>query len=798
MTTTQEIAKLKPAQLKPNIELNKIEASLASQSQDPVTFIGQKRAKNALGFGLGMDFPGYNVYVMGESALGRFTLVNEQLSELAKTKETPHEWCYVNNFEDERCPQALMLSPGDGKGFCNDISALIDEIVDTFPAAFDNPSYQRRKKAFDRHFNQKYDNAIASVEKKAMEHGVVLYEEKGSITFAPVIDGKPIDDTQFANLPDDKRQYYFDLIDQLEEFLNEQLLELPGWKRELSEGLRKLRQETIEQAIRPLLKDLEHKYNAEIGILQFLKKMQDKLLEHIMLWLPEETENENKDEYDVKAMFVDEYMPNLLFHYDLSDGAPIIYEPNPTYQNIFGRIEYSSIQGSIFTNYRKIRTGALHKANGGYLVIEADKVMSNPYVWEALKLALQSHKLTMEPYHHDIGMVSSITLSPQPIPLDVKIILLGSRQLYYMMEEYDDEFNELFRVLADFEHEIHANDRAHHEFIQKILQYVEQIDIDEISPCAIARLLEFSFRQAEHQHKLSARFADVLELINEACYFSLQDECTVIKAEHVEEALQGKQYRTGQISESILDDIKEGHILIDTESLQIGKANGLTVLEIGDTRFGTPARISATVYAGANGIIDIEREVDLGKSIHSKGVMLLTGYLGNKYTQEFPLTVSANIALEQSYGHIDGDSASLGEVCALISAITQIPIDQSLAVTGSINQHGEVQAVGGVNEKIEGFFKLCKSRGLTKKQGVIIPKANHVNLVLSEEVATAVEQGAFNVFVVETVDQALELLMNHTAGEITRRGTYPKNTVNYIALQRLKNIADAVTGGEAE
>lgn len=497
-------------------------------------------------------------------------------------------------------------------------------------------------------------------------------------------------------------------------------------------------------------------------------------------------------------MFVDEYMPNVLIQYGLNDGAPIVYEANPSYQNIFGKIEYSSIQGSVFTNYRMLQAGALHKANGGYLVLDADKMMANPYVWEALKLALKSQKLTMESHQGEIGMVSSMTLTPQPIPLDVKVVLLGSRSLYYLMEEYDDEFNELFRVLADFEHYIGANERAHHDFVKKVQQHVENIDIDGINSSAIARLQEFSFRQAEHQSKFSARFADVLELINEASYYCLQDQKTVISAAHVEEALQGKQYRTGQISESLLEDIAEGHILIDTSGEQIGKLNGLTVLEIGDTRFGTPARISATVYAGANGIVDIEREVDLGKSIHSKGVMLLTGYLGNKYTQDFPLTVSANIALEQSYGHIDGDSASLGEVCALISAITQMPISQSIAVTGSINQHGEVQAVGGVNEKIEGFFSLCKQRGLSPNNGVIIPKANQVNLVLSRDVIEAVDRGLFAVYAVETVDQALELLLSEKAGELSRRGTYPKNTINFVALQRLKAIADAVNGADGE
>jgi predicted ATP-dependent protease len=349
-------------------------------------------------------------------------------------------------------------------------------------------------------------------------------------------------------------------------------------------------------------------------------------------------------------------------------------------------------------------------------------------------------------------------------------------------------------VLADFEHTIPANDRIQHEFIQKVLSHVESLDIEGISVDAIARLLEFSYREAEHQHKLSASFAHVLELIQEAIYYCQQDGENVITKDQVNEALEGKKHRSGQISESFLEDLKEGQILIDTDGVSIGKLNGLTVLEIGDTMFGTPARISATVYAGANGVVDIEREVELGKSIHSKGVMLLTGYLGHKYAQEFCLTLSANIALEQSYGHIDGDSASLGEVCALISAIARIPIKQSLAITGSINQHGQVQTIGGVNEKIEGFFELCKARKLTGEQGVIIPQTNAINLVLSQEVIDAVDKGLFSIYCVSTVDDALEILTGKKAGVISTRGTYPKSSVNFMAVQRLKAINDIVSG----
>ncbi len=783
--------------LSPAIDQQAINESLSVDAHEPINFIGQKRARAALAFGLGIESLGYNVYVMGESALGRHSLIDEHLKSVAKQKGTPDEWCYINNFDDNRVPRAIRLKPEESKVFCDDISKLIDELVDTFPAAFDHPSYQRHKKAIDRAFNTKYDNALEKVECEALRQKVALFEENGAVTFSPVVDDKPLDDAEFAKMTEEERLHFYDIIGELEVFLNEQLLELPQWKREMSVQMRDLKKETIENALRPLLKALEHKYKTELAILKYLKDMRKELVNYIHEWLSEE-ESENKEELDKRAIFEDLIQPNPLVHYKTDDGAPTIYEPNPTYQNMFGKIEYSSMQGSLFTNFSMVRAGALHKANGGYLLVDANKLMSQPYVWDALKLAIKTCKINIETPAQEIGMVNSVSLTPHQIPLNVKVVLMGSRELYYMMQEYDDEFNEYFRVLADFEYTISATDRTLYEFIQKVLTHVDGLDIDGISPDAIARLLEFSYRQAEHQHKLSARFAHVLELIQEAIYYCEQDGESVISAEQINEALEGHKYRSGRISESFLEDIKEGQILIDTDGESIGKLNGLTVLEIGDTVFGTPARISSTVYAGANGVVDIEREVELGKSIHSKGVMLLTGYLGHKYAQDFCLTLSANIALEQSYGHIDGDSASLGEVCTLISAIARLPLKQSLAITGSINQHGQVQSIGGVNEKIEGFFELCKARKLTGSQGVIIPQTNAINLVLSQEVINACKRGQFSVYCVSTVDDALEILTGIKAGSLSKRGTYPKNSVNYKAVQRLKAIADIVAGSDED
>ncbi len=792
---TNKIHPLATDELAPAISLNYVTNCLANPYPDELHFIGQQRAQSALDFALGMDLPGYNTYVMGEPALGRFTLVQNKLTEYAKQKPTPYEWLYVNNYDDHREPIALFMQAGESKVLRDDIDSLIDEILDTFPAAFDNPAYQRKKKAIDAEFDDKYDDALTAVEVAAVENNVELIEEKGIVGFAPVIDGKQLDDDEFALLDEDTKQRFYEVIEKLEEALIDALIELPRWKRESSEALRELKKSTAEQAIKPLLKALEHKYASHIGVLRYLKDLREELIEAVLDWLDDDSNEESKEELDKKAMLTDFFAPNLLVQYKEGDAAPVVYEPNPTFGNIFGKIEYATSQGSLITSYRSIQPGALHRANGGYLIMDAEKMLANAQVWDGLKLSLKTHQIKNDLPYQDSSVGSSFTLSPQLIPLDVKIILLGSRELYYAIQEVDDEFGEHFRVLADFDYFIPSSDKFQYQFITKVANYCKQTLKMDVSAESMVRLLKFSYRQAEHHNKLSARFADVLELVAEASFYAKQDAKGLIEAHHIAEALKGKQYRTGQISENMLSDIREGHTLIATEGEAVGVVNGLTVLHIGDTSFGTPARITATVYAGTDGVLDIEREAELGKAIHSKGVMLLTGYLGNKYAQSFALTLSANIAIEQSYGYIDGDSASLAELCGLISAITGVNIKQSLALTGSINQRGEVQAIGGVNEKIEGFFKLCKMRGLNGEQGVIIPTSNRVNLVLDEEVIEAISNGRFHIYCVETVDQALEILMGKPAGILSEQG-YPADSINGLALARLKEMADIVNGDE--
>ncbi|AGV53761.1 Lon protease family protein [Alteromonas mediterranea] len=784
--------------LSPTINRRAINSALKDDEALNATFIGQERAREALTFGLGISTRGYNLYVMGEPATGRFTLVKDYIERQVAQLPAPDDWCYINNFDDERQPVALKFPPSGGKAFQKDMAALIDDVLDSLPIAFDNPGYQRRRASISREFEQKYDAAIDAVERYAQANDVALYEEGGSITFSPIINGKPIRDTDFASLTDDQREGFYTLIDDLENRLSESLLSLPTWKRENSERLRELDKKTAEHVIKPLIKVFEHKYASELGVMKYLKQLKNALVSAILVIHGEEQKEEKSDDFDKKVFLEEQFLPNVLVSNKLDDAAPVIYEPNPTYQNLFGKIEYTNIHGSVFTNYRMIQPGALHRANGGYLLLDVDQVIEQPFVWDTLKLAIKSQRLRMDLPQQDVGMVNNITLNPQPIDLNVKIVLLGSRDLYYTLQDYDDEFDELFRVLVDFDLEIPVTRQALFDFVGKVRAHLIHLGLKGITANAMCRLVEYSLRMAEHKEKLSAHFAEVIELVNEAYYFCQKSNADTLELDHLKTALSAKKRRTGRVSQTLLNDIKEGHVLIATEGKAVGKVNGLTVLDIGDTAFGTPARITSTVFAGASGVVDIEREVELGQPIHSKGVMLLNGYLGNKYAQHFPLTLSANIALEQSYGHIDGDSASLGELVALISALTKIPCLQTLAITGSINQYGEVQAVGGVNEKIEGFFDLCQHRGLTGTQGVIIPKSNAINLVLDTTVIDAVKKGLFHIYTVETVDDALTILMEQEAGKISSKGRYPKNSINYHAVNRLYNIALIVNGGDGE
>lgn len=611
---------------------------------DQAPILGQKRARSALQFGTAMPNPGYNVFVMGEPGTGRLTMVTNHLEVLSKQQETPPAYAYVDNFSNPREPVAIRLPPAMGQVFHQDIETLIDNLLATFPAAFESPSYQQKKTAIERSFNQRYNNAIDLVEKQAAEMHVALFRDSDGITFAPLQDNKPIMEEQFNQLTQEERDTFHARVEKLEELLGDALLELPQWRREMMDNLKKLDNSTIRQAIQPLFRDLHERYRDVPDVAAYLEEIKNNLLrtavETLLTSQPVDTHDSGR-----RQLLVEQYLPNILVDCKKASGTPVIYEPHPTYQNLFGRIEYSSDQGTLVTSYRRICPGSLHRANGGYLILEAEKLLTYPFVWEGLKRALKSHRIEIESPYSELG-INTITLKPQVIDLEVKIILVGSREIYYLLQEMDNEFNEMFRILADFDTYIQRSPETMRQFAALMLRQAAKADTRPLQRGAIERLIEHSCRLAEHQQRLSARINDCLEIIGEADLLRSQSEN--IEKQHIEQALAAREQRNGRMARQVLEQMLDDTILIDTEGSAIGKVNGLTVIEVGGSSFGAPGCITATVYPGSRGIVDIEREVELGQVIHSKGVMILTGYLGHRYAQQFPLAISASIAIEQS------------------------------------------------------------------------------------------------------------------------------------------------------
>lgn len=746
-------------------------------------FFGQERAIEAMGFGVGMRRPGYNLFVMGNPHTGRFSFAMENIKGIAKKEKKPSDWCYLNNLQDNRYPIAVELLAGKATQLRRDNKRMVETIMTELPAAFENPSYQRKKSKIERDFNRHYDQAIDGVERRAREHSIALYRDAGSVGFTPVAEGQAMDEAMFSQLPEDVRDAFTRNIADLEDFLNDSLTEMPQWRREAAERMKVLDRETARQTISPLVQSVKDKYSSISGLPEYFNQLESYIVKNSAELISDE-----------RQTLLDQFGINLLVDNSKTKGAPVIFEAHPSYDNLFGRVEYNSDMGAMVTNYQMIRSGALHRANGGYLILEAEKLLEQPFVYSALKRALKAHEVRIENPISELSGVSTITLSPTPIRLQVKVVLIGGRDTYYLLQELDQDFEKMFRVVVDFDEDVERTPSSIRSYARLMKTLADEEHLAPLTREAVARLVEQSSRLSGDQELLSTHIGELVDLLCEADYKRKGTGDDLISARHVELALEAQEKRTGRLAQKILDGILNETVLINSEGKAVGKSNGLTVLQVGDVSFGTPARITATVHPGSRGIIDIEREAQLGQSIHSKGVLILSGYLGHQYAQDFPLTLSASIALEQSYGYVDGDSASLAEICTLISALTHIPIYQQYALTGSINQYGEVQAIGGVNEKIEGFFKLCDTRGLTGNQGVIIPKANVRNLMLKKEVVNAVDGGLFSIYAVATVDECLEILMGRSAGKRKENGSFTQRSINHQVVKRLKELHTAVSG----
>ncbi len=750
--------------------------------------LGQARASEALEFGIAIDRQGYNLYMAGNPGTGRRHYITEYLKPIAAHGKTPPDWLYVSNFETPSEPRCIALPHGQGLRFQHAIEQLIQELLASFPDVFENPAYIQQRTTLHNTFNQRYDDALALVEKAANKKGIALYRENGVITFGVLVDGQIGDDAYHASLSEAEREAFLLKVRALEELLNQSLIELPKWQREVNNQLRQLLQKTIKQVLKPLFDDLLKQYAGHAGIQLYLGQMQQHLLRIIEEQFSGSTEESRESTAQQRKRLESYYRPNLLSKAGEKQGLPVVLENNPSYSNLFGQVNPPSPQSDSATHYQHIIAGAIHYANGGYLILDIEKVLADGRSWQALKRILREAS-------HSIDMPSSETgqsvcnIKPQAIPIQLKVILIGSREIYYALNEADSEFSELFRVLVDFDNHFALTPESLQQFSCLVSSRAKALKLASLSADAMARLAEYACRLAEHQEKLTTHINLLMDILTEANFWREKAFVELIDSDHIEQAISRRKQRHARTRDSIINDILAGFINITTSGKLSGQVNGLAVLRSGDTGFGCPLRITATAHPGSKGIVDIEREVKLGQAAHSKGILILSGYLCGRYAQKFALSISANIAVEQSYGFIDGDSASLAELCALKSAIIEQALSQDIAITGSISQFGEVQAIGGVNEKIEGFFDICAARGLTGTQGVIIPVSNQPNLMLAQRVIDAVEQGLFSVYAVKHVDEAMEVLSGEPAGMLDANGDFTKDSLNDRITRSLQQFS---------
>lgn len=788
--------KLKPEQLIRSISPAELSFSSTQELPEFREILGQARANQALEFGIGIQQPGYNLYVAGDSGTGRIHYLTEYLRPLAANGKTPADWLYVNHFERPAEPRCIAMPQGQGVRFQRDIEHLLEEIMATFPAAFENPAYIQQKTALQNHFNSRYDAALSVVEKAAAQKQIAVYRENGLITFGIIADGQIADEAYFSKMDEAQREAFHQNVNELEKLLNETLVELPQWQRDVNNQLRALDQHTIRQSLKPLFDELLQKYQGHAGVQIYLGQMS----QHLPRVIEENFSGQNEDNREhpssQRKLLESLYRPNVIIRSKEQSGAPIVLETNPTYGNLFGRVNHSPQQGEGGASYLHIVAGAVHRANGGYLLVDIEKVLGDGRSWEALKRVLKEGAVEIDALASDLLLAMPSGLKPQPIPVSLKVIMIGPRSLYYTLAELDPEFNELFRVLVDFDSACDITQESLQRFAALMHTRAKETGIAELTAAAVARLGEYACRLAGHQQKLSTHIDQLMDIVTEANYWRMKAAEQWVDRAHIEQAIAAREHRHARFRDGILEDILSGFINIATAGAIAGQVNGLAVIDSGDTSFGCPLRITATTHPGSKGVVDIEREVKLGQAVHSKGVMILTGYLCGRYAKNFSLAMSANIAVEQSYGFIDGDSASLAEVCALLSSLVGIPLRQDIALTGSVSQFGDVQAIGGANEKIEGFFDICQARGLTGSQGVIIPKSNQVNLMLAERVVNAVNDGRFSIWCVATVDEAMGLLTGREMGIEGDGDGFPPCTVNAQIIERLKQFARCAMGEE--
>jgi lon-related putative ATP-dependent protease len=775
-----------------------------AELEDLTESIGQPRAVEALRFGIGIDRAGYNVFALGLSGTGKHHMVDQFLQEQAAAKGVPGDFCYVNNFEEPHKPRVLCLPPGRGKELSEDMNKLVEEAQNALRAAFENEEYQNRRQTLAQEFQEEQQHSFEELQKKAQERNLAVLRTPAGLAVAPARDGNVIPPEEFQKMPEEERKRVEREAEEIRQEARKIFQKVPSWERSMREKLKELNQEVTRFAIGPLIDEVQKRYEDLSDVIDYLNAVQKDIIDNVQALLGQEGGQQEQLAQiqaqlnpmgaqtggDGKSPILRRYRVNVLVDHAESKGAPIVYEDNPTHQNLIGRVEHMAHMGALLTDFNMIRPGALHKANGGYLILDALKVLMQPFAWEGLKRALRSGRIKIESLGQMYSLISTVSLEPEPVPLDVKVTLLGHPMIYYLLRQYDPEFGELFKVAADFDVQMNRTPENQEVYSRLIASVAKREKLRAFDRSGVARVIEQSARMVEDGERLSIHMQRVTDLLREADYWAGQNGNGVVTADDVQKAIDAWIYRSDRIRQRMQEEIYRGTILIDCDGAKAGQVNGLSVIQLGDFAFGRPNRITARIRMGKGEVVDIEREVEMGGPIHSKGVLILGGFLGARYAVEQPLSLSASLVFEQSYSGIEGDSASSAELYALLSAISEIPINQSLAVTGSVNQHGEVQPIGGVNEKIEGFFDTCKARGLTDQQGVLIPVSNVKHLMLRHDVIEAVAKGQFHIYPVKTIDQGIELLTGVAAGEPDEEGNYPPDSVNGKVRARLAELAE--------
>lgn len=756
------------------------------------TGIGQERGIKALEFGLNVDINGYNLYLEGPAGVGKTMYTKHYLDKISKKQKTPCDWCYIYNFENPNEPIALPLHAGQGKEFKEQMDAFIKDIKNDLKNTFNNEDFEKEKALIAQTYEEKREALMVKLNKKSEKYGFQVKSAQNGIYMMPIINGKAIEQEEFEKLDDETKQNFEDNSSIVQEQILQVISEIKNIEQESQKKLSEWQSNVALLTINAHINYIRSKFKRNKKISTFLENIKKDILKNIDYFLAEpqiETQQMPGPRPEPPKPW-ENYRVNLFIDNSTQEGAPVIMDSNYSYHNIFGKLEYENYYGSLKTDYTMLKPGLLHKANGGYIIFQAHDLIENSVCYEGLKKALRQKQLLIENTADPRSPMVMVSLKPEPIPLDLKVIIVGDEQIYQTLLAVDYDFRKLFKIKVEFEDSSDNTEENMNKLARFIHGFCEQEQLPHLDPSAVAKIMEYSSRLADNQDKLSTRFNDLAQIIGEAATWAKMKKSKIVTAEFVDMALSERANRIKKYDSMYTEMIKENTLLIDTTGAKVGQINGLTIMNIGDYMFGKPVKITATTYTGKNGVINIEREVDLSGSTHSKGVYILSGYLGEKFAQDIPLSLTASICFEQLYNGVDGDSASSTELYAILSSLSGVPINQSFAVTGSVNQKGEIQPIGGVNEKIEGFFQICKMRGLDGTHSVMIPIQNQKNLNLSNEVVDAVKNGLFHIYAISTIDEGIELLTGVPAGKKDSNGNFPAGTINYLAYEKLKKYAD--------